>query len=81
MEKGGGLSCRPASFMFFAFVVRDRGILRYFVFACLNSIADVGQLRSSEGSHVAVPRRICKKYTIILQGAAEYITADTKTSL
>lgn len=45
-------------------------LLLYFIVTNLHGIADVGQLCASEGSLVAVPRRICKKYTIILQGAA-----------
>lgn len=50
--------------------IPDYDLLLYFIVTNLHGIADVGQLCASEGSLVAVPRRICKKYTIILQGAA-----------
>lgn len=52
------------------------GILRYFIFADLHGVADVCQLCTSEGSHVAIPQGESQKYAIILQGATEYITTD-----
>lgn len=48
----------------------------YFIFANLHGVADVCQLRASEGLYVAIPRGKSQKDTIILKGAAVYITTD-----
>ena len=53
----------------------------YFILANFHSVADACQFSASEGFHVAIPRCISQKYTIILQDAAQYITTNAVPSL